>query len=290
MKFGVIPPYGIAPVEEGAFALAFARLAEEHGFESIWVVEHVVMATEYRSVYPYDPSGRSPFTAHVAQPDPLLWLAWVAAGTERIRLATGVLNVPQRNPLILAKELASLDRLSGGRMELGVGVGWVREEADAVGTRFSDRGKRTDEYIEVMRTLWREPVASFAGDYVHFDKVVCEPRPVQRGGVPIVIGGHSPAAARRAGRLGDGFYPLGVAAEALPGLLAIMADAARAAQRDPAEIALTAIGLPDLNSARYCQQIGAARMIVAAKHRELDELRRWFEAFRSDVMEKLEPQ
>jgi alkanesulfonate monooxygenase SsuD/methylene tetrahydromethanopterin reductase-like flavin-dependent oxidoreductase (luciferase family) len=123
MKFGVIPPYGIAPVEEGEFAVAFAQMAEEYGFESIWVVEHVVMAVEYQSVYPYDSSGRSPFTADVAQPDPLLWLSYVAAATKRIRLATGVLILPQRNPLILAKELASLDRLSGGRFLFGIGDG-----------------------------------------------------------------------------------------------------------------------------------------------------------------------
>ena len=108
MKYGVIPPYGIGAVESGEFAAAFAAMAEEVGFESVWVVEHVVMAVDYRSVYPYDPSGRSPFDAQVPQPDPLLWLGYVAAATRRLRLATGILNVPQRNPLILAKEDESL--------------------------------------------------------------------------------------------------------------------------------------------------------------------------------------
>ncbi|TFH26614.1 MAG: LLM class flavin-dependent oxidoreductase, partial [Myxococcales bacterium] len=115
----------MGPVEDGGFAAAFAKLVEDLGFESLWVVEHVVMRVEYASVYPYDPSGRSPFTADVAQPDPLIWLAYVAAATEKIRLATGVLILPQRNPLILAKECATLDRLSGGRLSLGIGVGWV---------------------------------------------------------------------------------------------------------------------------------------------------------------------
>ena len=286
MKFGVIPPYGAAPVESPEFAVAFARLAEEYGFESLWVVEHVVMAMEYASVYPYDPSGRSPFTADVVQPDPLLWLAYVAAATTRIRLATGVLILPQRNPLILAKELATLDRLSGGRVELGIGVGWVREEAEALGMCFDNRGRRADEHIEVMRTLWREPVASFNGEFVNFARVVSQPKPAQPGGVPIVVGGHSKAAARRAGRLGNGFFPLGVSAEKLSMLRAVMAESAQQCGRDPSAIDLTLIGMPDLKSAEYCARVGAARMVVAAHQRDLDALRRWFEKFGSDVMRR----
>jgi len=287
MKFGVIPPYGAAPVENPDFAVAFARMAEERGFESIWVVEHVVMAAEYQSVYPYDPSGRSPFTADVPQPDPLLWLTYVAAVTTRIRLATGVLILPQRNPLILAKELATLDRLSGGRAELGIGVGWVREEADAVGTCFDNRGRRADEYIQVMRTLWRDPVASFRGEFVNFERVVSEPRPVQRGGVPIVVGGHSKAAARRAGRFGDGFYPLGVSAEKLAMLREVMAESAQQHGRDPAAIQLTCLGTADLKSAESCIGAGADRMVIGATHRDLDGLRRWLDKFSNDVMRRI---
>ena len=287
MKFGIIPPYAAAPVESPEFAVAFARLAEAHGFESIWVVEHVVMAVEYRSVYPYDPSGRSPFTADVAQPDPLLWLAYVAAATTRIRLATGVLVIPQRNPLILAKELATLDRLSGGRAEVGIGVGWVREEAEAVGTCFDNRGRRADEYIQVMRTLWREPVASFKGEFVNFERVVSEPKPVQRGGVPIVVGGHSKAAARRAGRFGDGFYPLGVSAEQLAKLREVMIESAHHHGRDPAAIRLTCLGTPDLRSAESCISAGADRMVIGTRHRDLDGLRRWLDQFSNDVMRRI---
>lgn len=287
MKFGVILPYAIAPVASGEFAVAFAAAAEEQGFESIWVVEHVVMAVDYRSVYPYDPSGRSPFTADVVQPDPLVWLSYVAARTRRIRLATGVLILPQRNPLILAKELATLDRLSGGRMELGVGIGWVREEAEAVGSTFDDRGRRADEYIEAMRTLWREPVASFAGEFVRFTRVVSEPRPVQPGGVPIVIGGHTAAAARRAGRLGDGFYPLGVSAERLAELRRLMADTAQMHGRDPSAIEITCIGQPDLQSAESYASVGVHRMVIAAKEPTLRDAQRQFERFRRDVIERL---
>ena len=287
MKFGIIAPYGLGAVEDGRFAVAFAKMAEELGFESLWVVEHVVMSVEYSSIYPYDPSGRSPFTAEVAQPDPLVWLAHVAAVTERIRLATGVLILPQRNPLILAKECASLDRLSGGRLELGIGVGWVREEADALGVGFDDRGRRADEYIEVMRTLWREPVASYHGETVRFDRVVSQPRPAQADGVPIVVGGHSKAAARRAGKYGNGFYPLGVSDEKLAELLAIMRESAIAAGRDPGAVELTLLGTPDAASAEKNARLGAGRTVIAARSGDLGELRRNLERFRRDVIERV---
>lgn len=286
MKFGIIAPYAVGPVEDGRFAVAFARLAEELGFESIWVVEHVVMKVEYRSVYPYDPSGRSPFTAEVRQPDPLIWLSYVAAATERIRLATGVLILPQRNPLVLAKEVASLDRLSGGRLELGIGVGWVREEAEALGASFDDRGARTDEYVAAMRALWREPVATFHGERVRFEGVVSEPRPLQPGGVPIVIGGHSPAAARRAGRYGDGFYPLGVTPDKLARLRTIVAETAVENGRDPRAIELTLLGTADAASAESLAGLGASRMVIAAREGDLGALRTTLERFRRDVIER----
>lgn len=286
LKFGVFPPYGMAPIEDPEYAIAFAKLAEEFGFESIWVVEHVVMLVEYESVYPYDPSGRSPFSSDVAQPDPLIWLSHIAATTKRIRLATGVLVLPQRNPLILAKELASLDRLSGGRLEIGIGMGWVKEEADALGTCFENRGRRADEYIDVMRTLWREPVANFNGEFVRFRGAVSRPKPVQAGGVPIVIGGHSHSAAKRAGRVGDGFFPLGVAPNKLASLCETMRASANAHGRDPAKIEITCVGLPDLASAEFYAERNVGRVVVSPKHRELSEIRKFFEEFKKNVMEK----
>jgi len=284
VKFGVIPPYGIAPLESGEFAIEFARLAEHHGFESLWVVEHVIMPVSYDSVYPYDPSGRTPFSAQTVQPDPLIWLSHVAAATERIRLATGVLVLPQRNPLVLAKELASLDRLSGGRVELGIGLGWVREEAEAVGTDFDNRGRRADEYVDVMRTLWREPVARFDGEFVRFADVVSEPRPAQDGGVPIVVGGHTRAAARRAGRLGDGFFPLGVTPDKMNELRRFMNDAAHDADRDASAIEITTVAAPDEKGLEYARALGVDRMIVAATQPDLAAAGAWMERFAADVM------
>jgi probable F420-dependent oxidoreductase len=287
MKFGVIAPYAVGRIEDGAYTTEFVRMAEEYGFESIWTVEHVLMNLEYDSVYPYDPSGRTPFTPRVAQPDPLVWLAFAAAATSKIRLATGVLNLPQRNPCILAKEVASLDRLSGGRVELGIGVGWVKEESDAVGAVWSERGRRANEYIDVMRALWNDDVSEFHGEYFDFTDVVSLPKPSQSGGVPIVVGGHSEAAARRAGRLGDGFFPLGVAGDDLEHLLDVMRESASEAGRDAGKIELSLIGTPDPAAVDAVRTQGADRMIFAALDGDLAQLRRIFETFRTQVMEQL---
>jgi probable F420-dependent oxidoreductase len=286
MKFGVMAPYQLAPLEMGEYAAAFGRLLEELGIESVWTVEHHVMCVEYTSVYPYSRNGRSPFSADVVQPDPLIWLSYVAAATRRLRLATGILIVPFRNPVILAKTLASLDRISDGRLLLGIGVGWVREEAEALGVDFAGRGRRTDEYIEVMRTLWREPVASFHGEFVNFDGVVSEPRPAQPGGVPIIVGGHSEAAARRTGRLGNGFFPLGVTPERLASLRRVMEETALEHGRDPAQIEITCVGQPTAESAELWASQGVDRMVFFPREGDLDALRRSLEVFRRDVAEK----
>jgi len=286
MKFGLGAPYAMGAIEEGDYAARFARIAEDLGFESLWTVEHVVMVPEYASRYPYHPSGRSPFSAEVTQPDPLIWLAYVAAATQRIRLATGVLIVPQRNPVVLAKTLATLDRLSGGRLLIGAGVGWVREEAEAVGVDFDDRGARMDESIEAMRALWREPVSHYAGEHFRFDGVVSKPKPAQPGGVPILIGGHSKAAARRAGRLGDGFYPLGVDDARFAELQGVMNEAARVAGRDPAAIEVTLGGDLGAESAERNARLGAARTVVYPPTGDLDALPSKLERFRRDVLER----
>jgi probable F420-dependent oxidoreductase len=288
MKFGLTAPYLTGPIEEGDYAIRFARLAEELGFESVWVWEHVVMSVEYAPVYPYDPSGRSPLGAEVTLPDPLIWLTWVAAATTRIRLATGVLILPQRNPVVLAKSLASIDCLSSGRMMLGIGVGWLREEAEAIGTDFGDRGRRTSEYIDAMRCLWREPVSSFQGQYHRFSGVVSRPKPVQRGGIPIIVGGHSQAAARRAGRQGDGFYPLGVDLEEMRALVEVMNRAAWEVGRDPAAIEITMGGGADPDLVAQYADAGVGRIVVFPTTGDLDQLRAGLEPFARDVIPRFE--
>jgi probable F420-dependent oxidoreductase len=238
--------FGIAfantgPYTTGEGAVTLSRAAEDAGFESLWTVEHVIVPAGYQSEYPYDPSGRMPGGESAAIPDPLIWLTWVAAHAPTLKLGTGVLILPQRNPGVLAKECATLDLLSGGRLRLGVGVGWLEEEFDALGVPFADRGTRTDEYVAALRALWTEPEASYHGTTVSFDRAISEPKPAN-GAIPIVIGGHTKIAARRAGRLGDGFFPGKGENADLRELFTIMRQSAEDAGRDPDAIELTAGG------------------------------------------------
>ncbi len=187
-------------------AVEFAQAAEAAGFESIWTVEHVVVPAGYESTYPYDPSGRMPGREDSAIPDPLAWLSYLASATSSLKLATGVLILPQRNPVVLAKETATIDHLSGGRLLLGIGSGWLQEEFDAIGVPFDERGRRTDEYVAVLRALWEQEQASFDGEFVTFTDCIVRPTPV-KGTVPIHVGGHTQVAARRAGRFGGRLLP-----------------------------------------------------------------------------------
>ncbi len=242
MKFGIMFANTGRAAIDGSAAAGLARAAEQSGFESIWTVEHVVVPSGYASTYPYDESGKMGAGQEDFDiTDPLVWLSYVAAATESIRLATGILILPQRNPVILAKAVATLDRLSGGRMLLGVGVGWLEEEFDALGVPFARRGAHTDDSIRALRALWSEPCASYQGEFASFRKVYSRPQP-ESGSVPIIIGGHSEAAARRAGRLGDGFFPGKGDLDELERLIGIMRAAATEAGRDADAIELTAGG------------------------------------------------
>lgn len=226
-----------------AGAARLAQLAEAAGFDSVFAVDHVVFPDNYTSTYPYSPTGRLPVGRAGAFPDPLIWIAFAAAVTTRLRFMTSVIILPQRNPLLLAKQVATLDHMSGGRFELGIGVGWLKEEFQAMGVPFERRGKRADEYVAAMQALWAEDGASFDGEFVKFRQVSCNPKPLGR--VPIIVGGHSEAAARRAGRLGDGFFPsVGAQVDTMP-LFDVARRAAAEAGRDPAHIEMIA-GCPDL--------------------------------------------
>lgn len=227
-----------------AAATRLCRLAEAAGFDSVIAIDHVVFPHAYTSTYPYSPTGRLPGGPDGALPDPLIWMAAMAAVTTRLRFMTGVIILPLRNPLVLAKQVATLDHMSGGRIELGIGVGWLKEEFEALGVPFEKRGRRSDEYVAAMRALWAQDRASFTGAFVNFHDVTCSPKPVARK-VPIVIGGHSEAAARRAGRLGDGFFPsIGAQVDTLP-LYEIARRSALEAGRDPGAIEMMS-GCPGL--------------------------------------------
>ncbi len=264
---------GLAFANTGPFAEAegvvqMAVAAEQAGVESVWTVEHVIWPSSYDSEYPYSSSGKMPGDKTSSIPDPLVWLAFVGAHTSTLRLGTGIVILPERNPLIFAKEVATLDRLSGGRMELGIGVGWLEEEFDALGVSWPRRGDRTDEYVHAMRSLWASDDASYSGDFVSFENVSSNPKPAS-GTVPFTIGGHSAAAAKRAGRLGDGFFPGKGSIAELTEMIDIVRQTAAEHDRDADAIEVTAahpglFGDDPVGAAEELRAIGVSRTIAPA--------------------------
>jgi probable F420-dependent oxidoreductase len=261
----------------------FARQAEELGFDAVWLPDHVVMPARYSSRYPYqaDAAGGDfrpyPFD-DVPFPEPFTALAFIGGATHTIRLCTGVLILPERNPVLFAKQAATLDGLTGGRLQLGVGIGWLREEFEALGLTWDHRGRRMDECIEAIRALWRDRPATYHGEFVSFDEIVCDPLPVQTGGVPLIVGGHSAAAARRAGRLGNGFVPTGLGGkDDRVELIRLMKGAAEKAGRDPAEVPVYAGATADPTVIDQLVDEGVGGVFIAAFPTDLDAARRWLD-------------
>jgi probable F420-dependent oxidoreductase len=196
-----------AMTAQGGDIAEIARVTEAAGFESLWIPEHPVIPAAMKTVFPFTPDGKLP--EHYGRwADPFVGLAAAAAVTKRIKLGTGICLVPERETLITAKLVASLDLLSGGRFLFGIGAGWLREETEAMGSKFGSRWKRTREAIEAMRALWSHGTASYEGEFVRFERVRCEPRPVQRPGPPVILGAHGPKALERVARTYDGWMPL----------------------------------------------------------------------------------
>jgi probable F420-dependent oxidoreductase len=190
---------------------AVAVAAESCGFATLWSGEHVVMVDSSSSRYPYAADGRIAVPSTADWIDPMIGLSFAAAATSTIGIATGVLLLPEHNPVVTAKQAATLDTLCGGRLTLGVGIGWSREEFDALGVPFERRGARTAEYVAAMRTLWRDDIASFGGEFVNFDAVRVNPKPVRDRSIPIVVGGNSEGALRRVVAWADGWYGFNLA-------------------------------------------------------------------------------
>jgi probable F420-dependent oxidoreductase len=197
---------GIGPGADRAVIDAVASAADGCGFATLWAGEHVVMVDRSASRYPYSEDGVIAVPAQADWLDPMIALGFAAAASSRIGVATGVLLLPEHNPVMVAKQAVSLDRLSGGRLTLGVGIGWSREEFAALGVPFEHRAGRTAEYVAAMRTLWRDDVASFDGKFVGFGAVRVNPKPVRDRRIPIVVGGNSDAALQRVATWGDGWY------------------------------------------------------------------------------------
>lgn len=268
MKYAVVAPVAARVTADPSWMSEFARHVEACGFDEIDAVEHTVLATAYDSVYPYDASGRVELPADCPVPDPLDLLAFIAGHTTMLGLATGVLVLPNHHPVVLAKRVATVDALSGGRLRLCVGVGWLREEIEACGAPFGSRGRRADEQLEVLRLLWADNPdgATHSGEFFQFRNVACYPKPAQGERLPVHIGGHSMAAARRAGRLGDGLQPLRVTGPALASLIDVMRAEAVRAGRDPEALQLSLghlVTKVDRDRAEKLAQLGADRIVLA---------------------------
>lgn len=245
-----------------------AAAYEAAGFESIWVPEHLVFPARLPALYPYTESGVAPVTPKTPAYDPWVILAFLAAATERIRLATNVYILPLRHPLQTARSVVSLDRVSGGRVTLGVGVGWLPDEFDYLGIDFARRGARADATIHAIRRLWEEDEVEVEDEHFRFGPVVFQPKPLQKPSIPIEIGGASPPALRRAGRLGDGWIEIGSPdIEDFCLKLAVVRAARRAAGRTgPFEVTASRRLASDLDAIKRLEEAGATRVVVGPPH------------------------
>ena len=282
MKYGImfanIGPYG-AP--EALTHLA--QTAERTGFESMWTVEHVVVPKGYASAYPYSRDGKMPGPETAPIPDPFVWLAYAAAVTKTIQLGTGVLILPQRHPFYVAKEVATLDALSGGRVQLGVGIGWLEEEFRSLGVPFKTRAARAEESVAALRSLWSEGPSEFHGEHFDWNPVESHPKPAA-GRVPIHVGGHVAGAARRAARVGDGYFP--ARPDGLDAGLKAMREECEKIGRDPGEIEITTGGVTDPDARRALEDLGVARVVIGPPGYTPDAVERGLEKFANEVIAK----
>jgi probable F420-dependent oxidoreductase len=225
-----------------------AQALEERGFAAFRQPDHVALFRSVGSRYPYSSSGTAPLRDDQGFLAPLLVLALAGAATTRLRLGTAVEVAALREPIARAKEIASLDVLTDGRLDYGVGVGWMREEYEACGVPFESRGRRTDEFIGACKALWTEEQATFAGEFFAFRDVVAFPKPAQAPHPPLYVGGHSAVALRRAARLGDGWFAWNLAVSELDDRLALLARTLRAAGREPEDFTIL-VGIPNAGGA-----------------------------------------
>ncbi|HEY4410894.1 MAG TPA: TIGR03619 family F420-dependent LLM class oxidoreductase [Acidimicrobiia bacterium] len=284
------PTFGVFYAGAGAWVTAegattLAREAEAHGFSALWAIDHAVLPTGFAPRY-QEAGGAWAVPDDYPIADPLTWLAFVAAVSPTIRLGTAVMAAPTRSPVVLAKQAATLDVLAGGRLTLGLGGGWLPEEFEAVGVPIGERMARLEEAVDVLRTLWREPVASYAGRFTRFTDVVSSPKP-PGGTIPIVLGGRTPAGARRAGRLADGFFPTGRDPEALGELFDIARKAAADAGRDPDALELIAGGARDAKGAEALMNLGVTHIVTSTRATTPAELPAALETYHQKVIAPL---
>ena len=290
MKFGV-QAMGVSLRDMAEVARAY----EVNGFESVWVPEHLVFPSVMPPLYPYSASGEPPIKADTPTYDPWVLLASLAAVTTTIRLATNVYILPLRHPLQTARSVVTLDRISGGRVTMGVGVGWLPEEFEYVGVPFGNRGSRTDATIDILRRLWSEDIIEVRSQHFSFGPLIFQPKPLQTSGIPIEIGGTSPPALRRAGSLGDGWIEIGSSdmGEFAEKLGIVMAARTQSGRDDfPFEVTVEGALAPDLEGYLRLRDAGATRILVRPPRDSSGRLRasqciNWAEDFRHDVIDRM---
>lgn len=269
INFGAFSP----PVTPAYLARA-TRAAEERGFHSVWMGEHVVLFDDHRPAYPYSDDGMFPFRGESGMVEPFTGLSWLAGQTEHIRLGTAVVLIPQRNPVYTAKEVANLDWLSGGRLDLGIGVGWLREEYDAVQVPWERRGARNDEYVEVMTRLWEDPVSNHDGEFWTLREARAYPKPAQQPHPPIYVGGDTDAALRRIVRLGAHWLPVAMSPDRLAARRADLATLLEPTGRSVSDVRITATADRDTVGPDHVgafAEAGAEQMLLSLRLRETED-------------------
>jgi probable F420-dependent oxidoreductase len=286
VKIGAVVPLGTL-MADPALVSAVGPALEERGFESLWVAEHVVLFDEYESRYPYASSGRFPGGGDTGLLEPLTALAFVAATTSTLRLGTGICLVSQRNPVYTAKQVADVDVLSGGRLDFGVGIGWLREEFEALNVPFERRGQRANEHLEVMRTLWTDEVSSYDGELYRLRPCRLYPKPVQRPHPPIHVGGESDAAMRRVATLGQGWFGFNRTPDEVPEALARLDAALELEGRSRHDVEITISpyfkGADRASIERYAE-LGVDRLVVVAFGLDRDQLLAHLDQLADDVV------
>ena len=305
MNFGChLPMFGPMATRENV--LAFARRMEALGYESLWASDHIVIPYSIASRYPYGETGQFPLPPESNFLEPLTALALVAGVTERVKLGTTILVLPHRHPVLAAKTVATLDHLSGGRVILGVGVGWMRDEIELLGAPFDGRGAWSDEAIHVMRACWRYDRTQFRGEYFAFDDVGVFPKPT-RGDVPLWIGGHTPRALKRVATLGDGWHAAFASVDTLGAGIELLKQECDRERRPFQDLAITVraglsirAALPEAGRKplqgspeqiagdleRY-RALGVSDVLLESRYRDLDDMIGIYETFAREIRAKL---
>ncbi|MBI3994236.1 MAG: LLM class F420-dependent oxidoreductase [Candidatus Lambdaproteobacteria bacterium] len=289
MKFGIVP-VNLGRFCEPETIVPFAQQAEALGFESLWTFEHVIIPKSYDSVYPYNPTGKLSFGPDAEFIDPLIALTYIAASTKKLRLGTGVNILPQVSPLYFAKQTACIDHLSNGRLMLGLGVGWLKEEFDAIGVPFERRGERTDEYLKALKLAWSGKEVNFKGEFLDWHDFKILPPSKQKPHIPVIIGGTTKRAIRRLVEHGDGWYVIHKDLDHLRENMAKLDKELKAQGRKKQTLELTAYWnyyAEGLDSLKVYEDMGIERVLINVHALRQKDIYTALEVFANDVISKV---